>query len=57
MSEDPYKVLGVSKTATQAEIKKAYRTLAKKLHPDLHPDDAGKQVEFQEVSAAYDLLG
>lgn len=57
MSEDPYSVLGVSKTATQAEIKKAYRSLAKKLHPDLHPDDPGKQAEFQAVSSAYDLLG
>ena len=57
MSDDPYKVLGVRKTATQDEIKKAYRKLAKTLHPDLHPDDKGKQAEFQAVSAAYDLLG
>ncbi|SER42918.1 DnaJ domain-containing protein [Tranquillimonas rosea] len=57
MSDDPYKVLGVAKTATQDEIKKAYRKLAKTLHPDLHPGDAGKQAEFQAVSAAYDLLG
>jgi DnaJ-class molecular chaperone len=57
MSQDPYKVLGVPKTATQDDIKKAYRKLAKKLHPDLHPGDAGKITEFQSVSAAYDLLG
>lgn len=57
MSDDPYKVLGVPKTATQDEIKKAYRKLAKKLHPDLHPDDPAKQAEFQSVAAAYDLLG
>lgn len=56
MNEDPYKILGVSKTATQDEIKKAYRKLAKSLHPDLHPDDPGKQAEFQSVSAAHDLL-
>ena len=57
MSDDPYTVLGVKKTATQDEIKKAYRNLAKTLHPDLNPDDPGKQAEFQAVSAAYDLLG
>lgn len=57
MNDDPYAVLGVPKTATQDEIKKAYRKLAKSLHPDLHPDDAGKKAEFQAASAAYDLLG
>src|SRR6056297_2989558 len=56
MGEDPYEVLGVKKTATQDEIKKAYRKLAKKLHPDLHPGDAGKKAEFQAVAAANDLL-
>ena len=57
MSDNPYKILGVSKTATQDEIKKAYRKLAKTLHPDLHPDDPDKQAEFQAVAAANDLLG
>lgn len=57
MSKDPYEVLGVPKTASQDEVKKAYRKLAKALHPDLHPDDTTKQSEFQEVAAAYDLLG
>lgn len=56
MNEDPYKVLGVKRTATQDEIKKAYRKLAKALHPDLHPDDARKEAEFKAVSAANDLL-
>ncbi|MEM7076260.1 MAG: DnaJ C-terminal domain-containing protein [Pseudomonadota bacterium] len=55
--DDPYKVLGVSKSATQDEIKKAYRKLAKSLHPDLHPDDPGKKAEFQAVSAANDIIG
>jgi len=57
MSDDPYAVLGVRKSATQDEIKKSYRKLAKRLHPDLHPSDSGKQAEFQAVAAAYDLLG
>ncbi len=57
MRDDPYSILGVPKTATQDEIKKTYRKLAKSLHPDLHPDDSAKQAEFQEISAAYDLLG
>jgi curved DNA-binding protein CbpA len=56
MSEDPYRTLGVSRTASQDEIKRAYRKLAKSLHPDLHPDDPAKQAEFQAVSAAHDLL-
>jgi DnaJ-class molecular chaperone len=57
MSEDPYKVLGVSKNAGQDEIKKAYRKKAKELHPDLHPGDKAKQEAFKTVSAAYDILG
>lgn len=56
-TRSPYDVLGVARTATAAEIKKAYRQLAKKLHPDLNPGDAAKQERFKEVSAAYDLLG
>lgn len=56
MIDDPYMVLGVAKTASQDEIKKAYRKLAKSLHPDLNPDDPDKQARFQAVSAAHDLL-
>jgi DnaJ-class molecular chaperone len=54
---DPYDVLGVSKNASDAEIKKAFRALAKKHHPDTHGGDSGAQKRFQENSAAYDILG
>jgi DnaJ-class molecular chaperone len=57
MADDPYKVLGVSKTASEAEIKKAFRQLAKKHHPDAHPGDAKAKQRFQEISAAYDVIG
>lgn len=53
---DPYKTLGVSKSASQDEIKSAYRKLAKKLHPDLNPNDKKVEKEFKEVSAAYHIL-
>ena len=54
---DPYDVLGVSKSASEAEIKKAFRSLAKKHHPDTHAGDAAAQKRFQEISAAYDIVG
>lgn len=54
--DDPYKTLGVTKSATDAEIKKAYRALAKKLHPDLNPGDAKNEERFKAVSAAYSFL-
>lgn len=57
MALDPYKVLGVPRTATEAEIKKAYRAKAKALHPDLHPNDEKKADEFKQASAAFDILG
>ncbi|HWA30667.1 MAG TPA: J domain-containing protein [Rhizomicrobium sp.] len=53
---DPYKVLGVSKTASEAEIKKAFRNLAKKYHPDTAKGDDAKK-KFQEISNAYDIVG
>jgi DnaJ-class molecular chaperone len=55
--KDPYEILGVSKTASEADIKKAFRTLAKKHHPDKHAGDAAAQKRFQEISGAYDILG
>jgi DnaJ-class molecular chaperone len=54
---DPYDVLGVSKTASEAEIKKAFRSLAKKHHPDKHAGDAAAQKKFQEIGSAYDIVG
>ena len=57
MVVDPYTTLGVKKDATQDEIQKAYRRLAKKLHPDLNPGNKVAEEKFKEVSAAYDLLG
>ena len=53
---DPYQILGVARDADQDTIKKAFRKLAKKLHPDLNPGNKKVEQEFKEVNAAYDLL-
>lgn len=53
---DPYQVLGVSPDASDEEIKKAYRRLAKKYHPDLNPGDAAAAQKMQEVNAAYEQI-
>jgi DnaJ-class molecular chaperone len=57
MADDPYSVLGVAKTAKQEDITKAYRKLAKKLHPDLNPGDKAAEEKFKQITAAYDIIG
>lgn len=56
MIEDPYKVLEVSRDADKDEIKKAYRRMAKKYHPDLHPNDPKAAEKMNEINEAYDML-
>ncbi len=56
MPNDPYEALGLTKSATKDEIKKAYRKLVRSSHPDLHPDDPEAEKRFKAISAAYDLL-
>ncbi len=53
---DPYSTLGVARSATEADIKKAYRKLAKELHPDRNQDNPKAAEKFSQVTAAYDLL-
>ena len=55
--KDYYKELGVADTASAKDITKAYRKLARELHPDKNPGNAGAEERFKEVSAAYDVLG
>ena len=57
MAEDFYKILGVSKDASKEQIKKAYRKLARKWHPDINPGNKDAEQKFKEISSAYDCLG
>lgn len=56
MADDYYQTLGLSRSATQAEIQKAYRDLARKHHPDLNPDDKSAKEKFQKIQRAYEVL-
>ncbi len=56
MDSDLYQILGLSRTATPEQIKKAYRALARKYHPDANPDDAEAEKRFKEVAQAYEVL-
>ncbi len=56
MSKDLYGILGVSKSASKDELKKAYRKLAMKYHPDRNPDNKEAEVKFKEAKEAYEIL-
>jgi curved DNA-binding protein len=56
MADDHYQTLGVPRTASADDIRKAYRELARKYHPDLHPDDEAAQQKFKQVQSAFDVL-
>src|ERR671928_1277483 len=55
--KDYYATLGVAKTATEKEIKQAFRKLARKLHPDVNPGDKSAESRFKEINEAYEVLG
>lgn len=57
MADDPYTALGLTRSASDSEIRSAYRKLAKELHPDLNPDDAKAEERFKKVSSAFNVLG
>ena len=53
---DYYKILGIDKSATEADIKKAYRKMARKYHPDVNPNDKAAEQKFKEVNEANEVL-
>src|SRR5262245_29429462 len=55
--KDYYATLGVAKTATEKEIKQAFRKLARKFHPDVNPGDKSAEARFKEINEAYEVLG
>src|ERR1035437_1645690 len=55
-ARDPYEVLGVERKASEADIKKAYRRLARKFHPDVNAGDSAAKKKFQEIAAAYEVV-
>lgn len=57
MAEDPYSVLGVNRSSSEDDVRRAFRRLAKELHPDVNPDDDTAAERFKRVSQAYDILG
>ena len=57
MARDPYEVLGVKSDASESDIQKAFRKMAKKYHPDLHPGDKKSEDRFKELNAAHDIVG
>lgn len=57
MARDPYQELGVSRTASADEVRKAFRKLAKQYHPDTNPNDKASEERFKQVSAAFDIVG
>ena len=57
MARDPYEVLGVPRSAGADDIRKAFRKLAKKHHPDANPGDKAAEERFKQISAAFDILG
>ena len=56
MADDPYTILGVQKSASKDEIRKAYRKMAKELHPDVRPGDKAAEEKFKRATAAFNLL-